>query len=207
MNSRYVIIAVVGILLIAGGGFFLWNTFGNKVETPPPQTPVEQVPQDSTYASSTIGISFSYPKTFTLDDKYVNSSFGPKKLIQGVKVTIPAQMATGTNLSSDSGVSFEWLPNARNCTGDIYLQANVKAQKITDNGVEYSVASSSGAAAGNLYEEIIYARVGSTPCTAVRYYIHSSNIGNYPAGAVREFDRAALLQAFDKIRQSLIISR
>ena len=42
---------------------------------------------------------------------------------------------------------------------------------------------------------------------AVRYFIHSSNIGNYPEGAVREFDRQALLNQFDQIRRSLILGQ
>jgi hypothetical protein len=73
-----------------------------------------------------------------------------------------------------------------------------------ENGAEYSVATSSEAAAGNLYEEMVYALSGISPCTAVRYYIHSSNIGNYATGTI-EFDRAALLAAFDKIRMSLTL--
>ncbi len=84
--------------------------------------------------------------------------------------------------------------------------ANVTTHNVTDNGIEYSFASSTSAAAGNLYEEQVYALATSSPCTAVRYFIHSSNVGNYPAGAVREFDRAALLAEFDIIRRSVSIS-
>jgi hypothetical protein len=39
-------------------------------------------------------------------------------------------------------------------------------------------------------------------CTAVRYLVHSTNIGNYEPGAVREFDRPALIDLFDQIRRS-----
>jgi hypothetical protein len=53
----------------------------------------------------------------------------------------------------------------------------------------------------------VYAVEGSAPCTAVRYFLHSTNIGNYPEGAVREFDRAGLRAAFDAVRNSLILSR
>ena len=116
-------------------------------------------------------------------------------------------MATGTNLSADSYVSVEWLPRAKNCTGDIYLAANVKPQEVVDNRVTYSLASSSGAAAGNRYEEWVYALSGSQPCLAVRYFIHSTNIANFDPGAVKEFDRAALVKQFDKIRKTLVIGR
>lgn len=156
-----------------------------------------------TYASSTMGISLQYPKGYTLDEAYVNDSVNPKKPIHGVSFTIPESMATGTNLSSDTRITIEQLPNAKNCTGDIFLAANVKAHAITEGVVDYSVASSTGAAAGNRYEEVVYAFAGNKPCTAVRYFVHWGAIENYPAGAVIEFDRGALRAAFDAIRQSL----
>lgn len=160
-----------------------------------------------TFASSTLGYSFQYPKGYTINPDYAYDQFGPKKLVHGVKVIIPADMATGTNLSSfDTGVSVEQLPHAKKCTADIYLTQNVKAQTVDDAGVTYSLASTSDAGAGNLYNEIVYAFPTSKPCTAVRYFIHSTNIGNYPPGAVTEFDRAALLAQFDAIRQSILFT-
>ncbi|MHB1087125.1 MAG: MliC family protein [Minisyncoccota bacterium] len=160
----------------------------------------------STYASSTLGISIKYPKSYTLNAGYQYLGF-PKKPINGVKVLIPATMATGTNLSmNDTGVSIEQLPRALSCTGDIFIIDNVKATSVTENGVSYSMATTSGAGAGNLYEEMVYAISGSKPCTAVRYFIHSMNIGNFEPGVVREFDRTALLADFDKIRASLVLT-
>jgi hypothetical protein len=52
----------------------------------------------------------------------------------------------------------------------------------------------------------VYALKGTKPCIAVRYFIHSTSIGNYdPNAGVREFDREALLGAFDQIRRSLTL--
>jgi len=196
------IISLVVIIGIAGAGFFAWKTFGPK---PAPAVPVVAVDTRSTYATSTYSV--RYPGNFVLNAQYAYDQFGPKKLINGVKFIIPAAMATGTNLSAnDTGVSVEQLPRAKNCTGDIYLMASVTAHDIIENGTEYSFASSTGAAAGNLYDEQVYALATSSPCTAVRYFIHSSNISNYPAGMVSEFDRAALLGEFDKIRASLVLN-
>ena len=143
-----------------------------------------------------------YPQDFTLNESYAYTGV-PNKPISGVKLTIPAKMATGTNLGADTGLSVESLPRARSCTGDIYLLDNVRAENVVENGIEYSVASTSDAGAGNFYEETVYALPGSKPCTAVRYFIHTTNIGNYPEGTVREYDRGALLADFDKIRWSL----
>ncbi len=122
---------------------------------------------------------------------------------------IPISMTEGTNLSSDSYLSVEWLPRAKQCTGDIFIVPNVKPFEFTVGSTTYSVATSTGAAAGNIYEEQVFAIEGSKPCTAVRYFIHSSNIGNYPSegeGAVQEFNRATLLREFDSIRDALVLS-
>jgi hypothetical protein len=151
-----------------------------------------------------MGVSVTYPREFSANDSYMYEKFA-KKPIHGVKITIPMTMATGTNLSADSGLSIEQLPRAKTCSGDIYLLANVKAQQMTEGSVSYSVATSSEGAAGNLYEEMVYAIASSSPCTAVRYFIHSTNLGNYPPGSVSAFDRAALLRAFDEIRRSLVL--
>src|SRR3989344_1330566 len=197
----------VGAAILIALGIFLWifpetfsNLFGGQPKVEEPIIPVDI---RSTYASSTLGLTLRYPQNYALDESYAYGEFGPNKLIHGVKFSVPISMATGTNLSSDSYISIEWLPRAQNCTGDIYLKANVKAQPTTDGGVLYSLATSSGAAAGNLYEEWVYAVANSKPCTAIRYFIHSTNICNYPAGSVREFDKAALIAEFDQIRRSL----
>jgi len=201
------VIGAVILLVVAGGGYLAWEAlFADKTPAEEP-APIPQAPVDdrASYASTTMGISLRYPKSYTVNDAYANLSVNPKKPISGVQFTIPMEVATGTNLSSDSGISVEQLPRAKACSGDIYLAANVHPVKVTDNGVQYSVASSTGAGAGNLYEEIVYAIASSTPCTAVRYFIHSTQFANYPAGAVHEFDHAALIAAFDKIRQSLVL--
>ena len=169
----------------------------------------QEIPQVilSTYASTTLGFSIQYPSGYTLNDSYAYQGF-PKKPIQGTKFLVPSAMTTGTNLSSDSGISVETLPRAKNCTGDIFLPANVKATRTTENGVEYSVATSSEGAAGNFYEEAVYALTASSPCIAVRYFLHSTNIGTYGTStSVREFNHSLLMQDFDAIRRSLTFKR
>ncbi len=189
------------IVIVLLSGYYLFHSKGVVSRTPQPSEP-QQV-ATSTYATTTFSV--VYPSTFSVNDAYAYDQFGPKKLIRGVKFLIPGEMATGTNLSGfDTGVSVEQLPRARKCTADIYLMANVKAKTLNNNGVEYSVASSSGGAAGNLYEEYIYALSGTHPCTAVRYFVHSTNISNYEPNTVHEFSRSALLATFDEIRSSLV---
>lgn len=202
MNTRIIIFIIVAIVVL-GAGVFVWMTWPTESE-PVIEEPITEEPVTTTgqYASSTMGYSITYPLDFTLVENHIYP-FSSTKSISGFRVQVPNDMATGTNLSGDSYVAVEQLPNARLCTGDIFLKANVKAQNITEAGVAYSVASSSEAAAGNRYEEWLYALKDSKPCTGVRYFIHSTAIENYPAGTIVEFNYAALLNEFDQIRRSL----
>jgi len=201
--GKYIVGAVIIILIIGGGYYLLAGKKGGTGASGGGS--VITVTATSTYATSTFSI--VYPSDYSVDESYTYTQVNPKKPISGVKFTIPGEVATGTNLSADTYISVEWLPHAKKCTGDIYLAANVRPQTVAGaNGVEYSVATSSDAAAGNIYDEAVYALSGSSPCRAVRYSIHSTEIGNYTPGAVQPFDRSALLSAFDTIRQSLSLT-
>jgi len=156
------------------------------------------------YTDGQNGFSLRYPKGYTMNNYYKYESLGPNREIYGVKFTIPSSYATGKNLSSfDTGVSLEIVPAVQECTAGLFLD-DVETQDITEGGREYSYAEMSGAGAGNRYDEYVWALKGTNPCIAVRYLIHSTNIGNYPEGTVEEFDKEALIGEFDKIRKSLI---
>lgn len=163
---------------------------------------------DKAYANSSKGFSIRYPNGYTVKESYKYQEFGPGKDILGIKFIIPKTMADGTNLSSfDTGVSVEEIPNVQDCKAGLFIDQPSAITSADDNGVSYSVAEGNGAGAGNFYEEKVWAIPGTSPCMAVRYFIHSSNIGNYPTGTVKEFDRQALLNQLDKIRQSVIINQ
>ena len=206
-NMKY-IVGVVAVVLLAIIGYYTWQAYGSGGQAPLPEPSPEEVVM-AKYATSTFSI--EYPNTFSVNDAYAYEGV-PNKPISGVKFTVPSTMTTGTNLASDSGVSVEWLPRASTCTGDIYVLQNVKAFDMTVGTTTYSVATTTEGAAGNIYEELVYAIPGSSPCTAVRYFIHSSNYQNYfpeegePA-EIKEFDRAALLKTFDSIRNSLVLTQ
>lgn len=205
MQKQYIIGGALAVLvLIIGAYFFMGGAAKPAPATEPTPTPVAQI-ATSTYATTSFSV--VYPVNFTLNESYVYDQVNPAKPIHGVKFMVPMEVATGTNLSAnDTGVAIEQLPRAKKCTGDIYLHDNVRAEELVDNGVTYSVATTSGAGAGNFYEEYVYAIVGSSPCTAVRYFIHSGNIGNYDPGTVKEFDKAALMSSFDGIRRALTLT-
>jgi len=163
------------------------------------------------YANGGDGFSIRLPNDYAIDESYRYQEFGPGKDISGIKFTIPTFVATGTNLGSDTYLSVEEIPQANPPTGEcsaaFFLDQKVATSIIVEGDTTYSVATSTGAGAGNRYEETVYALPNTNPCVAVRYFVHYSVFENYPAGAVREFDRQALLAQFDAIRRTLVIAQ
>ncbi len=177
-------------------------TYSGCLEIMPDPGGLQQV-----YENGTEGFSIRYPNGYTVDQNYKYQELGPGKDIGGVKFTIDPSIATGTNLSSDTYLSVEEIPQATSCDAAMFLDSGSmrsNATTTTIDGTEYSVASSTGAGAGNRYEETVYALPGTNPCVAVRYFIHYGVIENYPAGAVQQFDEAALKSQFDAMRKTLV---
>jgi membrane-bound inhibitor of C-type lysozyme len=156
------------------------------------------------YANNDAGFSLRLPAGYAIDESYRYQELGPNKDIYGIKFTIPASVAIGTNLSADSYLSVEEIPQREECSAALFLD-RAAARAVTDASTDYSVASTTGAAAGNRYEETVYALPGTNPCVAVRYYIHYGVFENYAPGLVREFDQQALLAQFDAMRRTLRI--
>jgi membrane-bound inhibitor of C-type lysozyme len=166
--------------------------------------------------SDLAGIYVSASSTFSLripagEDAYVIDEAhayqaNPAKILKGTKFTIPTTMATGTNLSGDTYISVESIAGVESCSADLFLDGTHTPSTVTENGMTYSVASSSNAGAGNRYEEVIYALSGTQPCIAFRYFIHYTAAENYEQGAIQEFDRAALIKQFDTIRSTLVLN-
>lgn len=155
------------------------------------------------YTNNGAGFSIRLPERYIVDEFY-HYQLAPGKVIPGIKFNIATDTASGTNLGPDTYISVEQIPAVATCSADLFLdQASTRI--ITNGSTRYSVASSTGAGAGNRYEETVYALIGSSPCTAVRYFIHYGVIENYPTGTVRAFDKTALLAEFDAIRKSLTL--
>lgn len=65
------------------------------------------------------------------------------------------------------------------------------------NGYTFVHSSGDGAGAGNIYQQDIYRTVNKNVCYEVIYYLHSSQVGNFPADSgITEFDRNAVIQKF-----------
>lgn len=141
-----------------------------------------------------------YPEGFILDTNYTYAAMGEGKEIKGVSFTVPKSLTEGTNLSSDTRLSIEWKDKGV-CSVADFLEGAQNVQTVVDEDAVYVVGVGGGAGAGNRYEEAVYVP-GGVGCTAVRYFIHSTVVENYPEGTVKAFDRTALMLAFDGMRRS-----
>lgn len=159
------------------------------------------------YASGPQGFSIRLPEGYTPDESYTYEALGPGKDISGIKFTIPASLSTGTNLSVDSYISVEEIPKIEMCSAGHFIYPTNSLYKATEGDIEYSIATSSDAGLGNRYEETVYAIPGTNPCLALRYFIHYGVFENYPPGAVKHFDKDALLGEFDAIRRTLVVNQ
>ena len=188
------------VLFIIGAGLFVWYTWPKDENLHVEIEPVEEVPTQTTrtYTSLGLGYSLTYPFAF-MQSEHTYDFSETKDIEGGFRVTISPETATGTNLGPDTYIAVEQLPNANNCTGDIYLRANVTASEVRDGSVTYSVASSTEETENGSIEEWVWALTESSPCTAIRYYISSTAADAETVG----FNRAALLREFEGIRRSL----
>ena len=163
------------------------------------------------YVDSEASFTMALPSLGTSSDTYSMQNTYTKqvangKVSKGVAFTIPSQLATGTNLSKDSYIAVESLEVA-DCNASAFLDVTAASTLVTEQGTNYSIASSSDAGAGNRYNEIVYTLLGTTPCVAVRYFIHTTAYENYPAGSIKNFDTTALISIFDTIRRTLVINQ
>jgi hypothetical protein len=156
-----------------------------------------------TYASQELGYSISYPPDWRFAPNYIYAGFGPDHEIHGVAFQIPQSLTKGTNLSPNlTSLSMESVPG-NTCKAARFIPNPSDRKTIREGGQTWSTATASEGAAGNYYETMVFALPGRSPCLAVRYSIHSTNIGNYDPDTVRSFDRAGLIKMFGAIRSTL----
>lgn len=180
---------LAAVLAVAGADAARAQSQAPRAAAPPP---------GEIYAHLRPTFSVRVPPGFTINERHRYTRLGPGKTIEGVAFAIPKSMTDGTNLAADSYISIEWRDGQR-CTVADFLADATEEAPLRENGGRWLVGTAGDAGAGNLYEETVHVR----GCDAVRSFVHSTNIGNYPPGTVRAFDRVALGNAADAIRRSL----
>jgi len=207
MNKYYYAVGVIVVLL--GLGFWYFRDRGTIVNDPN-TIPVSIVKPDLTklpqeYKNDSYKFSINLPADFTVEENYKYEST-PMRSFAGIKFKIPKAIYEGTNLSSDSYISFETAPEAINsCSAQVFLDSSELKGFANVGSNRYTVAYSLGVGAGNRYDETVYATPVDGGCIAVRYFIHYGAYENYPAGTVKEFDEVELKKLFDSIRESLVL--
>jgi hypothetical protein len=162
---------------------------------PPPIAPISGM---VLYHDSHYGFAIAHPPHWGVNPAYKHDM---KPEIHGVSFTVSADVTRGTNLAADTQLSVEHLDGA--CNASRFLDEPSKSRSVTDGNRTYSMATAQDAGAGNRYEETVYALAHGGVCFGIRYFIHYGAIGNYDAGTVKAFDRAALTGTFDRMRRSL----
>jgi hypothetical protein len=175
---------------------------------PPLLPPAGQVPSatpsEITYRNKEAQYSITHPKDWSIEETYTYQLRGPDlPAPTGVKFFVPKALASSTNLSADSGLSIETASSSVSCSALDFLSQSAYITTKTIDGIQYSIATTTDAGAGNYYEEHVFAIASSTPCFAVRYFIHSTNIENYDPGTIKEFNYTSLIKEFDTMRDSL----
>ncbi|QQR50004.1 hypothetical protein IPF86_02875 [Candidatus Nomurabacteria bacterium] len=159
------------------------------------------------YKNSEQGFSIRYPEGYTVNASYSSDSIDTGDKIFGTEFKIPTSIVSGTNLSQDSSIIIEQIPQTNECTAKLFLYEGATIYTATESGITYSIGTISDAAAGNRYELTVYALPGTNPCIGVKYFIHYGAFENYEPGTITEFDKDALIQEFDQIRRTLIINQ
>jgi hypothetical protein len=156
-------------------------------------------PALQTYSNSSYNFEFQYPPEFSFTDpSYANLEH---KIVQ---VGLARSEYPGTNFDDAAlSVSNGFSASLKECLSKD-LPENAKGFQETRNlnGAAFYYGTGGGAAAGNLYARKIYRALRNNGCIEVIETLHTSNIGNYEPGTVKEVDPAAVWQRLDQVVNS-----
>jgi hypothetical protein len=164
--------------------------------------------QSFQYLSNNKDVSFSYTDDFApvlFPEMYIYK-FAPELALQ----FIDTKSLVNTNLSeayfmfgasNDAGI-------VESCTQPMSLGGDeTVVGEVNIGGIPFVHSEAVGLGAGNAYEQTYYRTVQEGYCYEVTFFVHSTNIGNYPPDSgVQEFDREALIQKFEAILFTLFIN-
>lgn len=161
-----------------------------------------------TYRNEEYGFAVDYPSDFIVDEKHTYERIEKKALI-GVAFRVSQRFLTNTNLSSDSYIAIERSDTGgESCDASNFLSSNTSYEFRKVNNVDYTYSKVSEGAAGNFYEDTVYAQnIRKSTCLIARLFTHSLNIGALGGrdSIIRAYDRVALEKLFQDIIASIEI--
>ncbi len=205
MNNK-IYIGIIVFVILVGSWYFRPKSIVKKdnhenISGISVQPNTSELPQ--LYKSDFYKFSINLPEDFVVDEKYRYEST-PQKSFAGVRFSIPKRLYEGTNLSSDTYISYEYVPGVVDaCIAQMFLDSSEIKGFADVAKRRYTIAYSLGAGAGNRYEETVYATPVGDGCVAIRYFIHYGVFENYPEGSISKFDEVELKKLFDSIRVTL----
>jgi len=196
----------IGIVLVAAVLIFALaygtpSTSSTAVSTSTIATSTEIIPgmQSAVYRNADYGFTIEYPSSTTPETTGFDG-FLPVTQRPIVGLRLSSALFQGTNLVEAGvfiGASAD-MQVVNNCLSPASDQEQALGTKTIGSTV-FRVFSSTGAGAGNLYEENSFRTVRNGTCFELVELLHSGNIGNYPAGKVRPFDESALRRILDSM--------
>ncbi|MDE2311986.1 MAG: hypothetical protein KGJ93_02765 [Patescibacteria group bacterium] len=181
--KKYLIVAAIVLLAAACN-----KAMAPQAENPSQFNQQPTVAPDSaadwqTYRNLDYGFEFKYPSDFA----FTQPTYGGLK--QEIVQLRPAKnFYSGTNyVDSAFTVSNDYVSKPAQCFLDSAGKTLTSVETI--NGTKFYTGENVGAAAGNLYNSVIYRTLNKDWCTEITLTVHTGNIANYPAGSVTEVDQ------------------
>ncbi len=197
------------IILLIALGISAFAVYKNQERPAIRDLPVTTSPETPVLYQDDI---FGFKITYQQKDEMKPDGFEgflPTTLTPIVAFELPKQLFDKTNLL-EAGVFIgaSSSPNAKiACAKPSKDTSETSLGTTTINGVSWNVFSSTGAAAGNLYETKSYRTVHGEVCFEIVELLHSGNIGNYPEGVVVEFDKAKFSSMLEAIAETFTFTK
>jgi len=200
-------------------GYPVMESYPRKCITPDRKTFIEEVQNNSPeiipgiksllYENKEFGFQVWYPDGSQAKDGnfegFLSVTGGG---VPAVGIYLSPSLFTGTNLSEAAvaiGVSSDNIA-LQNC--DRAADAEEKSLGTSYSGkILFSVFEATGVGAGNIYESKIYRTIYNGSCYEIVEMLHSGNIGNYPEGTVKEFDKPRFSGILENIFKTFVFTR
>jgi hypothetical protein len=195
-------VLLIGVVLLVGVTVFAMS-YGSPTQSSI-ATSTDEIMAGSptaTHQDRDLGFLIKYPvsaqSATSTSAQYLK---GAEKLV--ASFTLPASVEEGTNLIEAGvyvGVATITKATAA-CLEPGETEKAVSTRLLHDS--IFKVFTSTGAAAGNIYETTSYRTIRNGNCFEIIAVIHYGNIGSYPPGQVEQFDVKNVSSILDRMVES-----